>query len=284
MCRVFAQCRYLSLDTLRQRAAALTAAEGPRRGFRLDEAPAPHTQVSMPSIHASLSAWSLDVARCPRSTVHGRTVQRSPRGCLPRPPRRPGWESNGRQQRRHSDLPFRLGAGSTGVTRQRERGKRKEEREKKASDRELDLPSCGGSCLHEENTHGSRLPACILGLGFQVPGLLQRAPVVRSLFLPAELGRRGGHVACACRRRSFPFLCLLPTPGAIASIHSFPPTRATHPRHPDTLPCSCSSVGVILEHCSPSGLDSFVSLSLLLLWFPSQLCLLLFSLQPCTLS
>lgn len=164
------------------------------------------------------------------------------------------------------------------------KGKMKEEREKKASDRELDLPSCGGSCLHEENTHGSRLPACILGLGFQVPGLLQRAPVVRSLFLPAELGRRGGHVACACRRRSFPFLCLLPTPGAIASIHSFPPTRATHPRHPDTLPCSCSSVAVILEHCSPSGLDSFVSLSLLLLLFPSQLCLLLFSLQPCPLS
>lgn len=29
MCSIFAQCRYLSLDTLRQRAAALTAAEGP---------------------------------------------------------------------------------------------------------------------------------------------------------------------------------------------------------------------------------------------------------------
>lgn len=227
MCRVFAQCRYLSLDTLRQRAAALTAAEGPRRGFRLDEAPAPHTQVSMPSIHASLSAWSLDVARCPRSTVHGLTVQRSPRGCLPRPPRRPGWESNGRQQRRHSDLPFRLGAGSTGLTRQRERGKRKEKR-KRVTGSWICHPVVAPACTRRTPMD----PACPLaswGLGSRFRACSSALQWCGRFFFRRSWGGAAVMSPAPVAVAHSPFFAFCPPLGpSRPSIHSHPHEPRTH--------------------------------------------------------
>lgn len=209
------------------------------------------------------------------ATVHGPTGPRSPGGALPRPPRRPGWESNGRQQTTfRSPVPGRGWLhGGDGAKGGQQWPWRKEEREKKARVSCLDLPSCVAPACTRRTPMDPACPLASLGLGSR----FQCAPVVRSLFLPAaELGRRGSHVAC--RRRSFPFLCLLPTPGAIASIHSFPPTRATHPRHPDTLPCSCSSVAVILEALVPQALTpSFPSRSFFSCFLPAQLRLLLFS-------